>query len=218
MGKHEKERDGFKSRTGFILACIGSAVGMGNIWRFPYMVSDWGGMTFLIPYILFVILIASTGVIEEMALGRAAKGGPIKAFGVCTEMRTGNKKTGELIGLLPVLGSLALAIGYTGKLREMGFTGKLQWIRTVRMNASMIQQCKKYDLDISAEYKNISMNDINNAHQNGIRISVWLCRNEDMVDIFRKMGADYITYEKWNTDEVKMRYYSHSTIPRGVLA
>lgn len=42
----ELERDGFKSRTGFILACIGSAVGMGNIWRFPYMVSAWGGMTF----------------------------------------------------------------------------------------------------------------------------------------------------------------------------
>lgn len=38
----ELERDGFKSRTGFILACIGSAVGMGNIWRFPYMVSAWG--------------------------------------------------------------------------------------------------------------------------------------------------------------------------------
>ena len=113
MGKHEKERDGFKSRTGFILACIGSAVGMGNIWRFPYMVSAWGGMTFLIPYILFVILISSTGVIEEMALGRAAKGGPIKAFGICTQMRTGKKQTGELIGLLPVLGSLALAIGYT---------------------------------------------------------------------------------------------------------
>ena len=67
MGKH---RDGFKSRTGFVLACIGSAVGMGNIWRFPYMVSDWGGMTFLLPYVLFVVLIASTGVIEEMALGR----------------------------------------------------------------------------------------------------------------------------------------------------
>ena len=95
MGKHEKERDGFKSRTGFVLACIGSAVGMGNIWRFPYMVSDWGGMTFLLPYILFVILIASTGVIEEMALGRAAKGGPIIAFGNCTEMRTGNAKVGK---------------------------------------------------------------------------------------------------------------------------
>ena len=113
MGKYEKERDGFKSRTGFVLACIGSAVGMGNIWRFPYMVSDWGGMTFLLPYILFVILISSTGVIEEMALGRAAKGGPIIAFGNCTEMRTGNAKVGNTIGWIPVLGSLAMAIGYT---------------------------------------------------------------------------------------------------------
>ena len=109
----EKTRDGFKSGTGFVIACIGSAVGMGNIWRFPYMVSDWGGMTFLIPYVLFVILIGSTGLIEEMALGRAAKGGPIKAFGKCTEVHTGKKKSGEIVGLLPVIGSLALAIGYT---------------------------------------------------------------------------------------------------------
>lgn len=109
----EKKRDGFKSRTGFVIACIGSAVGMGNIWRFPYMVSDWEGMTFLIPYVLFVILIGASGVIEEMALGRAAKGGPIIAFGKCMEVRTGNKKIGEGIGLIPVVGSLALAIGYT---------------------------------------------------------------------------------------------------------
>lgn len=108
----EKKRDGFKSRTGFVIACIGSAVGMGNIWRFPYMVSDWEGLTFLIPYVLFVILIGASGVIEEMALGRAAKGGPIIAFGKCTEVRTGNKKIGEGIGLIPVVGSLALAIGY----------------------------------------------------------------------------------------------------------
>ncbi len=113
MNNKGHERDGFKSKTGFILACIGSAVGMGNIWRFPYMVSDWGGMTFLIPYVLFVILIGSSGVIEEMALGRAAKGGPIRAFGTCTEVRTGKRKTGEMIGMIPVLGSLALAIGYT---------------------------------------------------------------------------------------------------------
>lgn len=77
------------------------------------MVSDWGGMTFLIPYVLFVVLIGASGVIEEMALGRAAKGGPIKAFGCCTEIRTGKKKLGEIVGVIPVLGSLALAIGYT---------------------------------------------------------------------------------------------------------
>lgn len=80
---------------------------------FPYMVSAWGGMTFLIPYVLFVILIGSTGVIEEMALGRATKGGPIKAFGDCMQMRTGKRKAGEAIGFIPVLGSLALAMGYT---------------------------------------------------------------------------------------------------------
>ena len=57
------KRDGFRSRGGFIIACIGSAVGMGNIWRFPTLVSKWGGMTFLLPYFLFVILIGSTGVI-----------------------------------------------------------------------------------------------------------------------------------------------------------
>ena len=52
MDNNLKARDGFKSKWGFILACIGSAVGMGNIWRFPIMVSTYGGMTFLIPYIL----------------------------------------------------------------------------------------------------------------------------------------------------------------------
>ena len=106
------QRDGFKSKWGFILACIGSAVGMGNIWRFPIMVSLWGGMTFLIPYFICVILIGSTGVIGEFALGRATGAGPIGAFGKCTELR-GNKKIGEAIGFIPVLGSMALAIGYT---------------------------------------------------------------------------------------------------------
>lgn len=106
-------RDGFQTKWGFILACIGSAVGMGNIWRFPIMVSTYGGMTFLIPYFIFVILIGSTGVISEMALGRSAGAGPVGAFGKCTQLRNGNKKIGETIGLIPVIGSLALAIGYT---------------------------------------------------------------------------------------------------------
>ncbi len=123
-------RDGFKSKWGFILACIGSAVGMGNIWRFPIMVSKYGGLTFLIPYVLFVVLIGSTGVIEEFALGRAAGAGPVGAFGWATGSR-GSKKTGEAIGALPVIGSMMLAIGYTVvlgwifKYCFMGITGDL---------------------------------------------------------------------------------------------
>ena len=105
-------RDGFKSRWGFILACIGSAVGMGNIWRFPILVSAYGGLTFLLPYFVFVVLIGATGVIEEFALGRAAGAGPVGAFGMCMEMK-GNKKLGEALGYLPIIGSLGLSIGYT---------------------------------------------------------------------------------------------------------
>lgn len=125
-----QKRDGFDSQWGFILACIGSAVGMGNIWRFPVMVSKYGGLTFLIPYFLFVILIGSTGVIEEMALGRATGAGPIGAFGHVMELK-GKKKIGEAIGILPVLGSMALAIGYTCvvgwifKYTFMSFTGSV---------------------------------------------------------------------------------------------
>lgn len=107
------ERDRFRSRTGFIIACIGSAVGMGNIWRFPIMVSKYGGMTFFVVYILFVVLIASSGMIEEFALGRWGQAGPVGSFGKCTESRCGNRRIGEAIGALPVIGAMGLAIGYT---------------------------------------------------------------------------------------------------------
>ena len=120
-----EQRDGFKSKRGFILACIGSAVGMGNIWRFPIMVSKFGGLTFLIPYFIFVVLIGSTGVIEEFALGRWAAAGPVGAFGKCTEERTGKKGAGEVIGAIPIIGSMMLAIGYTV---VMGWIFKYCWM------------------------------------------------------------------------------------------
>ena len=108
-----EKRDGFQSKWGFILACIGSAVGMGNIWRFPIMVSTYGGLTFLIPYFIFVALVGCSGVIEEFALGRWAQAGPVGAFGKCTEEKNGNKGLGEAVGAIPIIGALMLAIGYT---------------------------------------------------------------------------------------------------------
>ena len=107
-----KKRESFNTRWGFILACIGSAVGMGNIWMFPTRVSLYGGGAFLIPYFIFVALIGFTGVIGEMTFGRATRSGPIDAFGIACE-RKGKRKLGEALGLIPVVGSLAMAIGYT---------------------------------------------------------------------------------------------------------
>lgn len=108
----EKKRDSFVSRWGFILACIGSAVGMGNIWLFPARVSAFGGGAFIIAYLIFVVLISSTGVIGEMSFGRMARSGPIDAFGKAMASK-GNKKLGQALGVIPTLGSLALAIGYS---------------------------------------------------------------------------------------------------------
>ena len=117
--KTNTKRDSFRSRRGFIIACIGSAVGMGNIWLFPTRVSAYGGGTFIIPYLIFVLLIASTGVIEEMAFGRAMRKGPIGAFGKACATRSksseskGAEKLGKSLGAIPVLVSLAMAIGYS---------------------------------------------------------------------------------------------------------
>lgn len=107
-----KKRDSFATRFGFIIACIGSAVGMGNLWLFPTRVSLYGGGSFLIPYFIFVVLIASTGVIGEMAFGRATRSGSVNAFGAAAE-RKGMRRFGEALGLIPAIGSLAMAIGYT---------------------------------------------------------------------------------------------------------
>lgn len=111
-GTDMKKRESFNTRWGFILACIGSAVGMGNIWMFSTRVSLYGGGSFLIPYFIFVALIGFTGVSAEMTFGRATRSGPVDAFGTACEKK-GKRKVGEALGLIPVLGSLAMAIGYT---------------------------------------------------------------------------------------------------------
>ena len=105
-----ENRDNFNTKIGFILACIGSAVGMANIWLFPYRLGQFGGAAFLIPYFLFVVIIGLVGVIGEMSFGRAMRTGPLGAFRKAFERR--GKKNGELVGLIPVLGSLGIAIGY----------------------------------------------------------------------------------------------------------
>lgn len=112
--KTDRKRDSFRSHWGFVIACIGSAVGMGNIWMFPARVSKYGGGSFLIPYFIFVILIGYSGVIGEMAFGRSVHSGPVGAFGAaCASRGEKWRKTGELLGCIPMFGALALAIGYS---------------------------------------------------------------------------------------------------------
>jgi NSS family neurotransmitter:Na+ symporter len=110
---NKQGRETFTSRLGFILACVGSAVGMGNIWLFPTRVSLYGGGTFILPYIIFVVLLGFAGIIGEMALGRATKNGPIGAFAMAMRSKGKDEKLGRALGFIPTIASLLLAIGYT---------------------------------------------------------------------------------------------------------
>ena len=108
-----KKQDGFKSQWGFIMAAVGSCVGMANVWRFPMLVSRYGGLTFLIPYFIFAFIICQSGMMEEFSLGRWAKSGPSGAFGKAMENGGKPKSIGQWLGGIPVIGSLCLAIGYS---------------------------------------------------------------------------------------------------------
>ncbi len=74
------KRESWKSRIGFIFAALGSAVGLGSIWRFPYIVGENGGAAFIITYVFFLILIGFPVLIAEILIGRTAQLNPSGAF------------------------------------------------------------------------------------------------------------------------------------------
>ena len=100
----------FTGSFGFILACVGSAVGLGNIWMFPYRLGQYGGSAFLVPYLLFIVLFGITGLSAEFAIGRRAKTGTLGSYELCWKEKC--KPLGKL-GWIPLLGSLGIAIGYS---------------------------------------------------------------------------------------------------------
>ncbi|MEG1857301.1 MAG: sodium-dependent transporter [Pseudoflavonifractor sp.] len=111
ISKSSAEGGKFTSSAGFILAAVGSAVGMGNIWLFPYRMAECGGAAFLIPYFIFVALFSYAGLSGEFALGRLTGAGTMGSFDYALKSR--GKKGGKLIGVLPLLGVLGIAIGYS---------------------------------------------------------------------------------------------------------
>jgi neurotransmitter:Na+ symporter, NSS family len=74
------QRETWATRTGFILAAVGSAVGLGNIWRFPFAVGQEGGAAFLLVYLLFVVLIGFPAILVEFAVGRRTERNPVGAL------------------------------------------------------------------------------------------------------------------------------------------
>ncbi|MCR4891686.1 MAG: sodium-dependent transporter [Lachnospiraceae bacterium] len=99
---NEKKRHSFSGKLGFVLSAAGASVGLGNIWRFPYLAAQYGGGIFLLVYIILAVTFGYTMIMSESAIGRMTKKSPVGAF-----RRFGNSigiKTGGWINaIIPLL-------------------------------------------------------------------------------------------------------------------
>ena len=96
----KKERNSFSGTIGFVLAAAGSAVGLGNIWRFPYLAAKDGGGLFLVVYLVLALTFGFTLLTTDIALGRRTKKNALKAFG---SIRPKWDFLGKMTFLVPVI-------------------------------------------------------------------------------------------------------------------
>lgn len=105
---HPAERENFTSKFGVIAAVAGSAIGLGNIWRFPYVTGENGGAAFILVYILIVLIIGIPVMTSEFIIGRAARKNPYGAF---RQLAPG--KPWYLIGIMGVAAAFMILAFYT---------------------------------------------------------------------------------------------------------
>lgn len=109
----EKKNKKYMSRWGFVLSAVGSAVGMANVWGFPAKMGANGGGAFLIAYLIFVALFSVVGLSAEYAIGRRARTGTLGGYRNAWATRGKTmEKVGGVVGWLPLIGSLCIALGY----------------------------------------------------------------------------------------------------------
>ena len=80
MEKHGEKRSTFSGKLGFVLSAAGASVGLGNIWRFPYLAAKYGGGIFLLVYIILALTFGYTMIVAETTIGRMTKKSPVGAY------------------------------------------------------------------------------------------------------------------------------------------
>lgn len=97
-----ENRSSFSGKLGFVLAAAGASVGLGNIWRFPYLAAQHGGGIFLLIYIILALTFGYTMIIAETAIGRMTKKSPVSAFAKFSDSKLA-KVGGWINAIIPVL-------------------------------------------------------------------------------------------------------------------
>ena len=101
MNKNQHKRSAFSGKIGFVLSAAGASVGLGNIWRFPYLAAKYGGGIFLLVYIILAFTFGYTMIVAETALGRMTRKSPVGAFAA---VRKGRRSFGGWINaIIPIL-------------------------------------------------------------------------------------------------------------------
>ena len=98
----KNERGAFSSKLGFVLSAAGAAVGLGNIWRFPYLAAKYGGGAFLLVYLILVATFGYTMIIAESTIGRASGKSPVGAFRFFSDSKA-MAAGGWLNAVIPIL-------------------------------------------------------------------------------------------------------------------
>ncbi|MCY6485238.1 sodium-dependent transporter [Clostridium aestuarii] len=104
------ERESFSSKLGFILSCLGSAIGLGNIWMFPWRLGQYGGAAFLIPYFICVFTLGVTGLVGEFGFGRSRGSGSLK--GIQEVFKEKRLKFGKAFSIIPTLAVSGILVFY----------------------------------------------------------------------------------------------------------
>ncbi len=126
MTRRGRQRETWRLRSGFVFAAIGSAAGLGNIWRFPHVTAEHGGAIFVMLYIFFIILVAVPVIIAESAIGRRSRRSPIAAFQLLGR-NTPWAMTGYLAvaTVIVVLGYYGVVAGWTARYFYAAVSGDL---------------------------------------------------------------------------------------------
>ncbi|WP_455682194.1 sodium-dependent transporter [Thomasclavelia sp.] len=104
-----KEREKFSSRLGFILISAGCAIGLGNVWRFPYVVGQYGGALFVLIYLFFLVVLGAPIMSMEFAVGRASQ----KSAALSFQTLQPKGKAWNWLGKFQMLGNYVLMMFYT---------------------------------------------------------------------------------------------------------